>query len=182
MPRAHGPWTILETIEKYKNPWIRVTEDQVLRPDGSPGIYGVVNVKPGISVLPIDADGYIYLTKEFHYAFGEVTIETVSGGIDAHEQPIDAARRELEEELGIVAKTWTDMGPLYPVTSIIHLPMQLFIAEDISFVSTRPEITELISVIKVSLAEAMQMVMNGDITHSVSCVLVLKAAHHFKLQ
>ena len=68
MLRKNGPWTIKGTLQKYKNPWIEVTEDDVIRADGKLGIFGVVTMKAGVSVLPLDDDGFIYLTDEFHYA------------------------------------------------------------------------------------------------------------------
>ena len=61
MIKNHGPWTITETILKYKNKWIQVTEDRVIRPDGQPGIFGIVTMNPGVSVLPVDEQGYVYI-------------------------------------------------------------------------------------------------------------------------
>ena len=64
--KEHGPWKIKESVIKYKNPWIEVREDKVIRPDGKSGIFGVVNMKHGISVLPMDDEGFVYLTEEFN--------------------------------------------------------------------------------------------------------------------
>ena len=100
-PRSHGPWQITARHEVYRDPWIEVDRDEVIRPDGAPGTHAVVRLKPGVSVLPVDDSGTVYLTEEFHYAVGRTTLEAVSGGIEADEDPLVAARRELEEELGI---------------------------------------------------------------------------------
>ena len=68
MPRKHGPWTIRKTVEKHRDDFIEVHEDHVIRPDGGPGTYVNVKLKAGVSVLPIEPDGTIYLTRQFRYA------------------------------------------------------------------------------------------------------------------
>src|SRR5690349_13182721 len=103
MPGRHGPWTIEASNPVYRNPFIEVVEDGVIRPDGQPGVYGTVAMKPGVAVLPLDVDGRAYLTREFRYAVGRDSIEVAGGGIDAGESPQDAARREAREELGVEA-------------------------------------------------------------------------------
>lgn len=178
MVRKHGPWVIKETILKYKNPWIEVNEDQVIRPDGKPGTFGKIKMKPGISVLPLDDNGFVYLTKEFHYAIGKDSIETVSGAIDDNEKSIDAAKRELQEELGISADEWFDLGFVNPFTTVIDSPAYLFLARKLKFNKTNQEGTESIQLEKVKLDEAVNMVINSKITHGPSCVLILKA-HEF---
>src|SRR3954469_13337887 len=105
-----GPWKVLESQSVYKDPWLELVRDEVIRPDGKPGSHTIVYIKPGVSVLALDADGTACLTREFHYGVGRVTLEVVSGGIDESESPEDAAKRELKEELGITAHEWTDLG------------------------------------------------------------------------
>src|ERR1043165_5515685 len=106
----HGPWTILSSREICRDPWIDVRVDDVIRPDGKPGTHSLISIKPGVSVLPLDDDGFVYLTEEFHYAVGRTTIETISGGIDAREDALAAAQRETREELGILARDWMPLG------------------------------------------------------------------------
>ena len=178
MTKDHGPWKIKESVIKYKNPWIEVREDKVIRPDGKSGIFGVVNMKHGISVLPMDDEGFVYLTEEFHYAVGEDIIETVSGGIEENEDPLDSAKRELKEELGIEAEEWIDLGVVDPFTSVIKSPARLFLARKLNFNEASPEGTELIKTIKVELDEAIDMIMKNKITHAQSCVLIFKVKEY----
>ncbi len=173
--KKHGPWKIKASKEEYKNPWIRVREDQVVRPDGQDGIYGVVTMKSGVSILAIDENDQVYLTREFSYAVGEETIEVVSGGIDDDETPIEAAKRELKEELGIEAKEWIKLGLVNPFTKVINSPAYLFAVRDLKVGETNRDGTEQIKIIKTKLEEAVQMVMDGRITHSPSCLVILKA-------
>ncbi len=170
-----GPWRIVQTREIYRDPWIAVQVDDVIRPDGKPGIHSIIHVKPGVCVLAIDAERNVYLTEEFHYGVGRVTIEGVSGGCEIDEEPLTTAQRELREELGIVAGKWTDLGVVDPFTAIVVSPTRLYLAEELTFVETAHEGTELIRCVRVSLDEAMRMLAEGKITHAPTCVAILKA-------
>ena len=180
MRRTLGPWVINETARVYQNPWIEVREDQVIRPDGNAGTFATVRMKPGVSVLAVDADESVYLTSEFRYAVERESIEVVSGAIDEDENPLDAAQRELREELGFEAQEWVELGVVNPFTSVVNSPANLFLARRLSFTATEREGTEIIQTIKVKLHEAVQMVMDSRITHGPSCVLILKVNHHLK--
>ncbi len=173
--KHHGPWKIRSSREVYKDPWIDVRRDDVIRPDGADGTHCVVEMKPGVSVLPLDDEGFVYLTEEFHYGVGRTTIETVSGGIEPGEDARGTAERELEEERGIRAGRWADLGTVDPFTSIVVSPTGLFLARDLTFVDTAPEGTEQIRLVKVGLGEAVEWVVSSKITHGPSCVLILKA-------
>lgn len=174
--QRHGPWQILAQHTVYVDPWIHVRKDDVIRPDGQPGIHTVVRLKPGVSVLAMSDDGRVFLTEEFHYGVGRVTIEAVSGGIEPDEDALTAAQRELQEELGITAGTWTDLGVCDPFTANVVSPTRLFLARHLTFGERAPEGTEQIRAVIMPLAEAMQLVMASQITHAPSCLAILKAA------
>ncbi|QDV39284.1 NUDIX domain-containing protein [Tautonia plasticadhaerens] len=176
MPRQHGPWTIHESNRVYRNPFIEVVEDRVTRPDGQPSIYGTVAMKPGVAVLPVDEDGTAYLTREFRYAIGRDSIEVAGGGIEDGESPLDAARREAREELGVEASEWVDLGTIDPFTAVVRSPSHLFVARGLSLTPTDRDGTEVIEVVKVPFDDAVRKVMDSTITHGPSCVLILKAA------
>ncbi len=178
--RRNGQFIINSSVQKYKNPCIEVTEDQVIRPDGKPGIFGIVRMKDGVSVLPLDEDGYVYMTEEFHYAIGMECIETVSGAIDGNEEPMEAAKRELKEELGIEAEEWIDLGVVNPFTTAIKSSAKIFLARKLKFGKDDQEATENIKLVKIKLEEVVKMVMDSVITHGPSCVLILKANKYLK--
>lgn len=171
----HGPWRILNSDTVYRDPWIDVRKDAVIRPDGAEGTHCVVRMKAGVSVLPIDEQGFVYLTDEFHYGVGRDSLEVVSGGIESGETALATAQRELEEELGIRAAEWTNLGSVDPFTTIVVSPTELFVARGLSFVRAAPEGTERIRRVKIPLTAAVEGVMQGTITHAPSCVLILKA-------
>jgi 8-oxo-dGTP pyrophosphatase MutT (NUDIX family) len=183
--RAHGPWVVHETSERYAGEFLRVYEDQVTTPDGSPGRYVTVTMKPGVAVLPIDADGRVHLTRQFRYAAGRDSIEVASGAIENGEDPAEAAKRELREELGIVADSWTDLGVFDMDTSIVRCPVRLFTAGGLRTTTADPDATEAIRRFTTPFDTAIEMVMSGEITHAPSCVLLLKASQagaHFAEQ
>jgi 8-oxo-dGTP pyrophosphatase MutT (NUDIX family) len=175
-PRKHGPWTINETTVKYRHELIEVREDQVTRPDGQPGVYTTVRVKPGVSVLAVDDEGHAYLAREFRYAVGRETLEVVGGAVDEGEAQEAAARRELREELGIEAEQLTPLGRVDPMTSLIDSPSYLFLARGLRFAKKENEGSERIETVKLTLADAVAKVHASEITHGSSCTLILRAA------
>lgn len=175
MAQKHGPWTIQETSQKYHNSFIDVLEDQVLQPDGQPGMYATVKMKPGVGILPIDSDRVVYLTRQFRYALGKESIEVVCGALEEDEPPLEAAQREIQEELGIKAEEWITLGVFDLDTSIVHCPVHLFLTKQLTFTQTNQEGTETIERLRMPLETAVQMVMDSKITHAPSCVLILKA-------
>lgn len=172
--KRHGPWQIVETQEVYRDPWFRVDRDDVIRPDGEPGTYTVVHLKPGVCVLALDEDGQVCLTEEFHYAVGRVTFEAVSGGIEEGENPLETAKRELKEELGITAENWREMGTVDPFTASILSPAKMYLATNLTFGTQSLDGTETICLRKMPLKEAARQVIDSEITHGPTSVLILK--------
>jgi ADP-ribose pyrophosphatase len=174
--KQHGPWQIVREHLIYTDPWIHVRKDDVIRPDGQPGIHTVIHLKPGASVLAMDDEHHVYLTEEFHYGVGRVTLEVVSGGSEPAEDPLCTAQRELQEELGITATRWDDLGACDPFTANVVSPTRLYLARGLSFGSTAREGTELIRCVRMPFVETIACVMDGRITHAPSCLVIMKAA------
>ncbi|MDO1446222.1 NUDIX hydrolase [Rhodocytophaga aerolata] len=180
MEKRNGPWTIQSTQNKYKDEFLELCVDQVIKPNGEPGQYATVKLKSGVAILPIDEHGHVYLTKQFRYAIGKDSLEVISGGIEEEGEPLEAARREAREELGIQAKQWIEAGYFHLETSMIKGPVYLYMAKDLQFTDTSQDDTEDVKKVKMSLDEAVQLVMDSKITHGPSCVLLLKAQKMLK--
>lgn len=173
--KKHGHWTITASNLQYRNPWIELTEDKVVGPSGKRGVFGTLTVKSGVSVLALDEKGFVYLTREFHYAVGKVTIETAVGGIEKGEKPLEAAKRELKEELGITATKWNDLGYVQPLTTLVRCPMHLFLARKLSFGKAHNDADEIIKPLKVKFEKAVKMAMQGEIFAAAPVANILKA-------
>lgn len=179
-PRPHGPWQIRASREVYRDPWVAVRRDEVTRPDGLPGSYCVVNLKPGVCVVALDEQDRVHLTEEFHYGVGRVTVEAVSGGIEPGDEPDATARRELAEELGITAAEWTDLGTTDPFTANVVSPTRMYLARGLTFGEPAAEGTEIIRSVVMSLEDAVEAVMESRITHAPSCLAILKAERRLR--
>jgi 8-oxo-dGTP pyrophosphatase MutT (NUDIX family) len=180
MPRKNGPWVIKGRVLKHRDRFIEVSEDQVVRPNGEEGSYATVRVIRGVCTLPLDGDGVVYLTRQFRYAVERESVEVVGGGVDAGEEVAAAARRELQEELGLTADEWIDLGEISMDTGIIKGPVNLFLARGLHAAQPARDENEHIETVRIPFAEAVRLVMDGEIIHGASCVLILKA-HLFLL-
>jgi 8-oxo-dGTP pyrophosphatase MutT (NUDIX family) len=178
--KKHGPWTIKKTRTVYRDELMEVFEDEVIKPDGKEGAYSTVRLKDGSSVLALDEEGFVYLVKEFRYALGREDVAIVGGAMDEGEEPLETARRELREELGIEAEKWTELGRTHHSTSMIDSTSTLFLAERLSFTEKDEDSSEQIETVRMPFSEAVEKALNGEFTHATSCVLILRARHHLQ--
>lgn len=169
-----GPWQIKASKQIYKNRWIEIIEDNVVRPDGEPGTYTVVTMKPGVTILPMDDDNNVYLAYEYKYAVNRKSINAPSGGIDEKESKLETAKRELVEELGIKAEEFIDLGHIDPFTAIINSPNHIYLARKLSFSKRKLEGTEKMNTIKMHFTDALEKVMKSKISHGATVAAILK--------
>ena len=132
-------------------------------------------IKDSVAVIALDEEENVFLTEQFRYAIEKDNLEAVAGAVE-DEDYLSAAKRELEEELGIVAEEWTELGETNTNTSITKDSKFLFLARKLSFKEPKAEATEQIEPLKFSLDEAVKKVMDGEIIHDITCLLILKAA------
>lgn len=179
MSESKNPWKTLSSKNIYDNPWISVREDQVIKPKGGNGIYGVVSFKnKAIGIVPVDAEGYTYLVGQFRYTLNEYTWEIPEGGGPIGIDPLESAKRELKEETGFVAAQWTNLGRLHTSNSVTDEEGFIFLAQNLTEGESEPEDTEELIVKKVHLTEAVEMVMRSEITDSLAIIGIMKAARY----
>jgi len=176
MERKHGPYTIKSSECLHRDEFVEMWLDEVVKPDGEPGRYATMKMKPGVAVLAVDEEGFAHLVRVFRYAVGKECVEVVQGMIDEGEQAAESARRELREELGVEAEELTDLGLVDAVTSQVFSPARVFLARGLTFGEPDRESTERMRPFKVTLEEAVRMVLDGEITQGTTCVLILKAS------
>jgi 8-oxo-dGTP pyrophosphatase MutT (NUDIX family) len=179
-------WQTLHTETVYENAWIEVTHRDVINPSGGNGIYGVVHFKNwAIGIVPLDADYNTWLVGQFRYTLNSYSWEIPEGGgkiLDnmTEADALAAAQRELLEETGITAKRWTQLLELHTSNSVTDEYGVAFVAQDLSFGDAMPEETEDLKVLKLPLSEAVNMVLNGEITDAFAMVALLKADYWVK--
>ncbi len=171
-----NPWTTLTAKPQYDNPWIRVVEHDVLKPNGSPGIYGVVRYKNlAIGVIPIHADGSTVLVGQYRYPLDVYSWEIPEGGGARSADPLDSAKRELVEETGLSAGKWLRFIDLHLSNSVSDEHAISFLAWDLTEGAAQPDDTELLQLRRVPFAEAVRMAMAGEITDAMAVAGLLKA-------
>lgn len=171
-----NPWQILRSELKYDNPWISLTEHQVLNPNGGEGIYGVVHFKNrAIGVLAIDAEDHIYLVGQYRFPLDQYSWEIPEGGGPVEEtDPLKSAQRELLEETGLKAAHWEKMQTLHLSNSVSDEYGIIYLATGLSQHEADPEETEQLAVKRVPFETAYEMVEKGEITDSLTMVAILK--------
>lgn len=173
-----NPWKTLSEEQKYDNNWINVTEYKVINPGGGHGIYGKVHFKnQAIGVIPIDEQGNTWLVGQHRYTLNEFHWEIPEGGAPMNEEPLVAAKRELKEETGMTAHRWTLLTKLHTSNSVTDEVGYIFLAEGLQAGEHALEETEAdLTTKKIPVKEAIDMVMNGTITDSLSMIGLLHFA------
>lgn len=170
-----SPWQTMDGRVVYRNRWITVTEYAVIRPDGTPGIYGVVDPGPNASVVALDADGHVWLAREYVYPVHDYVLKIASGKVEDGEDSLAAARRELAEELGIVAERWTPLGAYFTSSGVSPQTSYLYLARDLTIGDARREDTEDIERRRMPLRAAVEACLGGEIRDATAALALLRA-------
>ncbi|MGI8575750.1 MAG: NUDIX domain-containing protein [Egibacteraceae bacterium] len=178
-PARPNPWLTRASRVTYDNAWIRVREDAVVRPDGAPGIYGVVEFKNrALGVVPVFDDGATVLVGQHRYPHDAWSWEIPSGGGRFDHPAEEEIRRELREETGLSAHTWTPLGQLHTSNSVTDEVGELWLAEHLVQEEADPEPTEELSLWRLPLSEAVRMALEGELIDGVTVVGLCRAAHY----
>jgi 8-oxo-dGTP pyrophosphatase MutT (NUDIX family) len=182
MSQNQNPWQKQQSQPKYDNPWINVREDQVINPSGKPGIYGVVSFKNlAIGVLPIDDQGNTWLVGQYRYTLDEYSWEIPEGGCPiGREEPLETAKRELLEETGLIAQDWQYLFKMHTSNSVTDELAHVFVAQGLVQSQACPEETEQLSLWHLPFEQALEMVLEGKITDSLSVAAILHWAWRSK--
>lgn len=177
LPDGGNPWRTRSSRVVYANPWMRVREDQVVRPDGADGIYGVVETRVATGVVALTDDDRVVLVGQWRYPLERYSWEIVEGGTDPGEDPKAAAARELREEAGLVADHWEPLGgPVHLSNCISAEEGRLYLARGLTEVGADPDGTEVLARRLVDLDRAVALVDDGTITDAMSVVALLRVA------
>jgi len=154
---------IISSKKVFKAKLFDVNEIEVQFPNGKKAIHHVVERKPIVCIFPLTTKYELYFATEYSYNTDEIVLQTPAGYIEEGENPLQAAKRELEEETGIIAGQWEEFAELEYAKSSLKAKAYLFIAKNLEVAIPKPEETENIKVIKLPLKEVVQKVLNGQI-------------------
>jgi 8-oxo-dGTP pyrophosphatase MutT (NUDIX family) len=171
-------WVTRRSRTVYENPWMRVREDDVLRPDGTAGVYGVVEVRqPAVFVVALTGDDEVVLVTVDRHTTGR-SVEVPAGGTDG-EDPLLAAQRELLEEAGYRAAEWTEVGRMQALNGLCEAPEHVFVARGLVADEATGHREEGISEVRtVPFPEVMDLVRSGEVSDGETVAALLYAALH----
>jgi ADP-ribose pyrophosphatase len=170
-----NPWQIKESQDVYDNSWIQLTEYDVINPSGGKGIYGKVHFKNyAIGVIPLDEERNTWLVGQYRFPLNAYSWEIPEGGGPLNEEPLESAKRELAEETGFRASHWQEIQRMHLSNSVSDEQSIIYIATGLTAGIAEPEETEALTVRKLKFEEAYQMVLDGQITDSMSVAGILK--------
>lgn len=159
----------------YDGAIIHVRRDRVLLPNGRTSVREVVEHPGGVGILAVDGDGMVLLVRQYRYAFSRTLLEIPAGKREPGEEPLVTARRELREETGVTADSWTPLGQLIASPGCYDETLYLYLAQGLHSGDTDPDEDEFLSVERMPMAELTRRCLADEITDAKTVCAVLKA-------
>ncbi|MBQ4424526.1 MAG: NUDIX hydrolase [Lachnospiraceae bacterium] len=161
----------------YDGRIMRIERDVIRLPGGHEGVREVMRHVGAVCIVPVNDQNEIYVERQFRYPFNEVITEIPAGKLDSKaEDPLAAARRELWEETGLTADTWTSLGLMYSAPAYSDEAIHVFLATDLHEGASHLDEDEFLFVEKRPIAAVIEEIMAGKIPDCKTQMAVLKAA------
>lgn len=154
---------------------VKLFVDDIELPNGKGAFREVVRHPGAVCVIPITDEGEVIMVKQFRYPFSSVLLEIPAGKLEIGEDPLDAVKRELEEESGVVAENVEFIGMTYTTVAFTDEKIYTYMATGLSYTEAHPDEDEFLEVVKIPLDALVEMVMTGEIKDSKTQVAILKA-------
>ncbi len=167
--------TLYKHINGYKGIIINTTLDRVVLINGEHSLREVVDHPGGVTVIPVDDEGYVYCVRQFRYPMGEHLLETPAGKLEPGEDPLECAVRELSEETGITAGEYIDLGKIYPSPGFCREILYIYLAKNLSFGQPHPDAHEFLDVHKIHIDELYKLIIENSLVDAKTVIAVLKA-------
>ena len=159
----------------YEGRVIRLRRDVALLPNGAQALREIIEHNGGVCVAALTDDNEVLMVKQFRYPYGEVIMEIPAGKRDSKdEDPLECGMRELEEETGAKAQNFTFLGELYPTPGYCGEVIWMYAATGLTFGEQNTDEDEFLTVEKLPLETAVEMILNGEIKDSKTQAAILK--------
>lgn len=135
---------ILSSEYAYEGRIIKLRLDQVELPDGRRTLREVMEHPGAAVIVPVGSDGVVHLVRQYRDAIGKELLELSAGKLKPGEDPADCARRELQEELGLIAGRLTHLKSFYSSPGFCDEILHVFLAEDLAWETEAGEHEEFI--------------------------------------
>lgn len=170
----------LEKHEMFRGRIFTAYNDRVSLPNGKESFREYVSHHGGVCCAALNDRGELAFVRQYRYAYGQVITELPAGKLEPGEDPEDAIRREILEEVGAQCTDWQSMGVLYPTPGYCNEVIHLYTCRIESIGAQHPDEDECLDVIFIPLSEAVDMVMRGELPDSKTQLLVLKLAEYMR--
>lgn len=164
LPDAHLREVQTDSTLAYDGAFLKISRDTVRLPNGATTVREYVNHPGAVVVLPVLDDGRILMERQFRYPLDRVFIEFPAGKIDAGEDPLDCAKRELEEETGYAAREWQFVCTIHNAIAYSDEFLNLYLARGLTAGERKLDDGEFLDIYTASLDELVAGVKNGSIT------------------
>lgn len=157
---------------------IHVKHDRVLCPNGQESMREIVEHRGGVAAIALTDQDELYLVRQYRYALGREMLEIPAGKLEIGEDPAEAIRRELEEEIGVTAGKWRSLGHIIPTCGYCSEKIHLFLARDLAYTHTHPDADECLDILKLPRARVLEMCRDGRI-HDAKTICALMRAEEW---
>lgn len=173
--------TTLTPATLYQGKIIDLHVDTVTLPDGNTARREYVSHHGGAAILAVDDEGYTYLVRQFRYAYRTAMWEIPAGKLEAGEDALSAAGRELQEEIGYTADTIVPYGVLYPSPGYTNEQLSVFLATNLRYTGTHPDADEFLEIRRFPIRQVLAMIQQGQIHDAKTCYALYRYCHQHNI-
>ena len=170
----------LSREDVYRGRIITVHVDEVELCNGRKSKREVVDHPGGVSIVPVDGRGNVYLVRQYRYPVGDSLLEIPAGKLEYGEDPLQCAVRELSEETGFSAGKYTYLGGVSPSPGYCRETIHIYLATELSAGQSHPDENEFLDVVKMPFADAFRLAASNEMTDGKTIIGLLRAAQYLK--
>lgn len=160
----HLKETMIESVLAYEGDFLKVQRDTVRLPDGKTTFREYIKHPGAVVVLPVFDDGTVLLERQFRYPLGQVFIEFPAGKIDPNEDPLDCAKRELQEETGYSASDWKFICTIHNAIAYSDEHLDIYLARGLNAGDSKLDEGEFLETFRASVTELLDWIREGKVT------------------